>query len=89
MTIKLKELLQRKLESDYDKLRSAYERLFFTRVTPHLNKIYTLAYADVLTGLQENLSQLTPTALAMDNEVIVCLFKDTDEVFEDASPATG
>ena len=86
MTKDLQVLLERSTPSDYDKLRGAYERLFFAQVTPHLNKIYALAYADVLTGLHENLSSLNPAALAMDNQVIVRLFKDAEDEPDEKRP---
>ena len=86
MTKDLQGLLERSTTSDYDKLRGAYERLFFAQVTPHLNQIYALAYADVLTGLHENLSSLNPAALAMDNQVIVRLFKDAEDEPDEKRP---
>ena len=72
MCLKFQELLGRKSTTDYQQLWSAYERTYFADVMFSLERLYALAYSNVLTGLEQSLPKLTPGTLAMDNE----LFED-------------
>ena len=76
MCLKFQELLGRKSTADYQQLWSAYERTYFADVMFSLERLYALAYSNVLTGLEQSLPKLTPGTLAMDNELILQLFED-------------